>query len=70
MISSLFILYVSDLCYDGNTENTKACSGSNEDGNCAPATGYCGCVAGYKLNDDNNTCVEGPYPNSSNLVWI
>ena len=68
MTSLLNILYISDLCYDDRTKTTKACRGSKEDGNCAPATGYCGCVEGYKLNDINNACVKGPYINSFNLV--
>ena len=66
----LYILYILDPCYDDKTKTTKACSGSNEDGKCAPATGFCGCVAGFKLNADNNACVNGSYTNTFNLVWI
>ena len=54
-------LYISDLCHDKSTQTAKTCDGSNEDRQCVPATGYCGCVTGYKLNKDNNACVEGSY---------
>ena len=57
----LYILYISDLCHDTDTNTAKACSGSQEDGNCNPDTGYCGCVTGHKLNDENNACVKGSY---------
>ena len=61
MSSLLYILYISDLCHDENTKTAKTCSGSHEGGSCDPATGYCGCVTGYKLNNNNDACVKGPY---------
>ena len=59
--SLLYILNISDLCLDENSSTAKACKGLHEDGNCAPATGYCGCDTGYKLNIENNACVKGSY---------
>ena len=61
MTSLLYILYISDLCHDKDTNAAKTCDGSEENRNCDPATGYCGCNKGYKLNDNNDACVEGSY---------
>ena len=55
------LFYISGRCYDDGTKTTKACSGLHQDGNCDPGTGYCGCDPGYKLNDNNDACVEGSY---------